>query len=80
MIALSEFYLKKVCEPEIGKIYFYNNKEENDFVPVMVISGQWESNGRLSNFWKWRNVHTGEKCSGYGFFWELTKYEDEEGL
>lgn len=78
MIALSEFCLKKVCKPEIGKIYFCVDKEENALVPVMVISGQWESNGRLSNFWEWRNIHTGEKCSGYGAFWELRKYENEE--
>lgn len=77
MIASSEFYLKKVCEPEIGKIYFCNEEGRNALVPVMIISGQWESNERLSNFWEWRNIHTGEKCSGYGCFWELASYEDE---
>lgn len=80
MVSISELCLRKIDEPEIGKVYFCLEKETHILVPVMIISGQWESNGRLSNFWKWRNVHTGEKCSGYGSFWELTKYEDEEDL
>ena len=78
MIALSEFCLKQVREPEVGKVYFCSDKDSQMMVPVMVLNGQFESNGRISNFWEWRNIHTGERNSGYGSFWELAEYEDEE--
>lgn len=78
MIALSEFYLKRIAEPEVGKVYFCAENDTRALVPVMIIDGQYESNGRLSNFWKYQNIHTGELISSYGSFWELVEYENEE--
>lgn len=78
MIALSEFCLKQVREPEVGKVYFCLDKGSQMMVPVAVINGQYEANGRISNFWEWRNIHAGERNSGYVSFWEFVEYEDEE--
>lgn len=60
-ISKSEIYFKQIKEPKIGEIYF--QFENGMGVPVMVLEGQFlADNGRLSNFWYWRNLHTGKKA------------------
>lgn len=73
-ILQSEIYFEKVSEPETGGIYFYFDKGMG--VPVIILSGDWERNGRLSNFWYWRNLKTGKKESGYGNFYEMREKID----
>lgn len=74
-ISQSEIYFKRVTEPEIGKIYF--QFEGSYGYPVMIIDGKYYAdNGRLSNAWTWRNLHTGERESGYGCFYVLKEYEE----
>ena len=65
---------KKVCEPKIGEIIFYKNKE-GGFQKVKIISGQYLDSkyGRLSNFWYWTEINedgaeSNEEHSGYGNF------------
>lgn len=73
-IAKTEIYFKKVSEPKIGKIYYQFNNGIG--FPVIVLEGQFfASNGRLSNYWYWRNLRTGKKESGYGNFYKLKKHK-----
>lgn len=46
---------------------------------VLIISGQYQVNGRISNYWHWRDINQdgslGEENSGYGnFFKPKNKY------
>lgn len=63
--------LKREKIPRGGSIVYLSKEEE--LRPVKVISGEYESNGRVSNFWSWYEVNEdmslGELKSGYGFFY-----------
>lgn len=58
-------------EPEIGQVVLFQG------APVLILSGSFYSNGRVSNFWTWRNVFPdgtlGPILSGYGDFSECPK-------
>lgn len=73
-IIQSEIYFKKVTEPKIGGTYFYFDKGVG--VPIIILEGAWERNGRLSNFWYWRNLKTGKKENGYGNFYKMKRKKD----
>lgn len=77
-IIQSEIYFESVREPKIGGTYFYFDKKNGIGVPVIILDGAWERNGRLCNFWNWRNLLTGKKENGYGDFYELKSREDLE--
>lgn len=36
---------------------------------IHLTNGEYYSNGRVSNFWSWTVVETGEKKHGYGGYW-----------
>lgn len=42
--------------------------------PVLILEGQYESMGRISNTWSWltldEDMNIGEEESGYGYFFE----------
>ena len=59
----------RILSPKKGSLVFYKN-DNGEFVPVKILDGQFYSNGRLSNFWEWENLATGEKESGYGDFYK----------
>lgn len=48
--------------------------KENELIPVFIIDGQYEVNGRVSNFWSWYEINEdqtiSEKKSGYGYFFK----------
>ena len=50
---------------------------DNELRPVYIISGERESNGRISNFWNWYEItddlRLGEIKSGYGYFYKPHK-------
>lgn len=75
-IIQSEIYFKKVQQTKVGGTYFYLDKIEGMIVPVIILEGAWERNGRLSNFWYCRNLKTGKKENGYGNFYKLKCKED----
>lgn len=64
---------EKVSEPIIGKVYFRVSKDEKTLIPCKIIDGALFRNGRLSNFWDWENLLTGEKEFGYGGFFKLNE-------
>lgn len=56
----------RVVSPKIGSVVLYCG------APVKILSGHfYGSFGGVSNFWKWENLRTGEKESGYGEFYLL---------
>lgn len=58
---------KHIQEPKIGqKVYMENIYGK--MVEVKITSGQYWSNGRLSNHWHWE-YENGEKDYGYGCFY-----------
>lgn len=64
--------LKRITTPRSGDTVLLSG---NDTLrPVRIISGEYESNGRTSNFWKWHEINEdnslGKIESGYGFFYE----------
>ena len=76
----SKVYFKRISNPKIGsgKIYYQLNKKTNTFDPCIVESGQYLDSefGRLSNFWYWINLRTGERECGYGYFLEMVEIEE----
>jgi len=75
--------MKKLYEPKIGSIVRHTGFQQNPKeypCDVYIVSGQFFSNGRLSNFWEWRRVLDGNQLGdiekGYGDFEETeNKYE-----
>lgn len=61
------FCLKHTSDPPINEIVYV--RQGDVLYPCIILDGQFLSNGRVSNFWTWRNLITGEKESGYGNFW-----------
>lgn len=66
---------KDINSPLIHSIIKYvGDKYENDGCDVYINSGQFLSNGRVSNFWYWRRVlpngELGNEDYGYGDFEE----------
>lgn len=75
--AQSEIYFQRVSEPKANEIYF--QFENNQGIPVMIIEGQYcAANGRLSNYWSWRNLKTGSRESGYGCFYKLKEIDNKD--
>ena len=76
----SKVYFKRISNPKIGsgKIYYQLNKKTNTFESCIVESGQHLDSefGRLSNFWYWINLRTGERECGYGYFLEMVEIEE----
>lgn len=71
-IPYSKLSIRHISEPEIGnKVYYICSDETGDIDPCIVESGQYLSNGRLSNYWEWINLRTGKREHGYGGFLEL---------
>lgn len=64
--------LKRVKVPRNGSTVMLSHNDE--LRPVKIISGEFEVNGRVSNFWRWyeMNEHKTlvESNQGYGFFYE----------
>lgn len=54
----------KPVELQIGKFYLH----PQDGI-IHITDGQYYSNGRISNFWRWTVVETGESNTGYGGTW-----------
>ena len=62
-----DMVLKSVKEPPLNTVVF--NLQNGIIFPCVVKSGRFNADsGRLSNFWEWINLCTGEKQSGYGNF------------
>lgn len=60
---------------EIGKLYMYKETPTSKPVPVIITSGDYEINGRISNFWSFKYIDKK---------WEVTKrkggdYDNVEG-
>ena len=75
---------QKICEPKIGDIVFYKNKE-GAFQTVKILGGQYLDSeyGRLSNFWYWVDVggdgtESKEERKGYGSFFIKTNQPSAE--
>jgi hypothetical protein len=69
--------MKRILSPKIGTIVRHTgwNQGENYPCDVYIVEGQYEINGRISNYWYWRRVI--DDCflskdieSGYGCFTE----------
>jgi len=41
---------------EIGKLYMYKETPSSNPVPVIITSGDYEINGRISNFWSFNYI------------------------
>lgn len=61
------FCLEQTNDPPLNKVVYV--KEDKVIYPCVILEGKFLSNGRVSNFWSWRNLITGMKESGYGNFW-----------
>ncbi len=69
------FYFKRVREPKVGEEYFQYDKDRNIMFPCIVTDGQfYGKENRVSNFWYFKNLQTGEEESGYGCFFEMKEY------
>jgi hypothetical protein len=62
--------LERIIEPCIGDIVFYKN-EQGIIETVEILEGAFFKNGRVSNFWHWKNILTGKKDCGYGNFYKI---------
>lgn len=60
----------RVYEPIAGDIV-YQNMGDHRLVKVQIIEGNFfnKRNGRLSNFWKYKIIETGEIEEDYGEFY-----------
>lgn len=68
--------MKKINSPQIGSIVL----ERELMKDVYIVNGKLFSNGRISNWWTYREVlddgSLGEEKSDYGYFFESNnKYE-----
>jgi len=66
-----------VSNPSKKKIMYIFDKDTKELIPVLILDGEWLSNGRISNWWKWQelndNLDLGKIKSGYGKFYEPNK-------
>lgn len=67
--------MKRIIEPNIGDIVY--TKKDNALIPIKILNGSFFRNGRVSNFWKWLNLVSGEVEEGYGIFWRKESEEEE---
>ena len=60
----------RILKPSIGDIVF-RKIDEGKYVKVKILDGEFYDSlyGRLSNFWKWENLETGEIEEDYGCFY-----------
>lgn len=76
---------EKIEDPRVNQVVFYKpwqgkTDKRKKAYPVIIKSGQYLSNGRLSNFWDWQRITpTGRinpkvEC-GYGNFTKASGYE-----
>jgi len=67
--------LLRISEPPFNSVVYYGDK--NTLKLVLIKNGQYEVNGRLSNFWYWyeldENLQITEEKHGYGNFFEPLK-------
>ena len=63
------FRVMKRYDPKPGSTVLFVDGD-NQYL-VYILSGAWEKNGRISNFWEWVNLRTGEKENGYGNFYDF---------
>ena len=74
-----------IDEPRINQVVFFkpwqskNDRRKKPY-PVIIKSGQFYSNGRLSNFWDWQRVTPTGRINpnvehGYGNFTVASGYE-----
>ena len=61
---------RRILEPSVGDIV-YQRKDSGKYAKVRIIDGEFLDSkyGRLSNFWKWENLETGEIEEDYGCFY-----------
>lgn len=59
----------RVTEPEKYEELFC--LDNGQFIPVKILSGAFYRNGRVSNFWDFENLLTGEVYKEYGNFYRL---------
>ncbi|MFL1672508.1 hypothetical protein [Paenibacillus dendritiformis] len=64
--------LKRVVVPSANSVVLQS--KDNILIPVLILEGWYEVNGRTSNFWYWREVNEdlslSEIKNGYGHFYE----------
>lgn len=62
--------LEPIYEPSVGDIV-YKRVSDDKFEKVKILDGEFYDSkyGRLSNFWKWENLETGEIEEDYGCFY-----------
>lgn len=68
-----------VVEPKNGDIVYHSNftgEDSRKYVKIEIASGQYLSNGRVSNFWYWyelddNNNRISELKHGYGNFFKM---------
>jgi hypothetical protein len=57
----------------VGENFHFNDPKRTNRL-VLITGGQYESNGRLSNSWTWKDVNSdgtlGKQNSGYGNFYK----------
>lgn len=67
---------KRIDEPDAGQEVFYVD-DNGQFTLVRITGGTYFSNGRVSNFWYWKEVLSDGSLSdekhGYGNFYVKTK-------
>jgi len=74
----------RVTCPNANHVVFYKywqgKDERKKAYPVIINSGNFEVNGRISNFWRWQRISPTGRInpnveSGYGNFTEAEGYE-----
>lgn len=70
--------LHKIWEPKIHEVVYvkkHNDNRESILVPAIILDGQYEVNGRISNFWTWQYINEdmtlGDTVSDYGNFYDF---------
>lgn len=67
--------LRRITNPKGRGIVLLHAKD--CLKPVRVMSGAYESDGRVSNFWSWYALdgsNNGKLENGYGFFYETPNH------
>jgi len=72
--------IKPECEPKQNSAVYYYDSESKELYLSLIKSGNWLSNGRLSNFWYWQRIDENlnilsEVYHGYGNFFEANSFE-----
>jgi len=75
----------QISNPSVNQIVFFKPWQDKydkrrKAYPVIINSGHYEIDGRLSNFWYWQRISPSGKINpivehGYGNFTEATGYE-----